>query len=285
MIRIWPLHRFGQSSASRVFVTALVAVVVAATGLGPVHSDPSLVRLLVPLMTGDEFGQVLPLVAGAQLVERQGVTYVLVGRFRDARDAYRSGLRLQKRLKLRFVIDYPFGHPQADGAWIKEVRPQTTARSRPVSAMSERAALLGGEIRLAERQPEALHPSVRGLSPAAAAQSQQPVAQVPQAQAPRQVAVAPVPIRATRLFAVAANPDLNYLFARLNSPEQLQDLRRRVPVAEVVEDQGLMLAQVGVFTPSRTGRRLLRQRQLLLASNGYRWSVVGPQRTQPARAM
>lgn len=264
MGRVWPLRQPTRTVGRWLSL----AMALAAAELLPVRSDPAQVRLLVPLMSGDEFGRVLPLEPGAQLVQRGGETFVLVGRFRDARDAYRSGMRLQKRLLVRFVIEYPHGHPQASGAWIEQMRPGATARRLPPAVAPERAALLGGELRLADVLPEAGLPYTRGLS--LAATPQPPLQALP----PPQVAVVPVPIRAVPPVPVAVNPDLNYLFARVASPDQLGALRRQMPVSDVVEQNGELLAQVGIFTRSRTGRRLLQQRQQLLASSGYEWSVV-----------
>lgn len=75
---------------------------------------------------------------------------------------------------------------------------------------------------------------------------------------------------------VAFNPELVYLFAELASAEDLQVLRKRMIVSEVVERDGKLLAQVGIFTTSRIGRQLRRQLEDHLNTAGYRPSQLGP---------
>lgn len=99
------------------------------------------------------------------------------------------------------------------------------------------------------------------IQPVAAARSEiKPVAI-------KAVPLTEVPLVRPQLLAV--NPGLNYLFVKLQSPEQLAALRRYAVVAEMGERNGELLARVGVFTPSRVGRRLLNQQASQLASMGY----------------
>lgn len=87
----------------------------------------------------------------------------------------------------------------------------------------------------------------------------------------------PVPIAPVALFPVvlrrpqllAGNPSLNYLFVRLPSQEELPELHRHSPVLEVGELDGQLMARVGVFTTSRTGRQLLDHQIDLLTGMGY----------------
>lgn len=88
----------------------------------------------------------------------------------------------------------------------------------------------------------------------------------------RPVAITAVPLVRPQLLAI--NTGLNYLFVRLQSPEQLAALRRHAVVVEMGERNGELLARVGVFTPTRVGRRLLNQQASRLAAMGYDLEVT-----------
>lgn len=92
-----------------------------------------------------------------------------------------------------------------------------------------------------------------------------------------QSVIRPVPITAVPLVRpelLAVNTSLNYLFVKLQSPEQLAALSRHAVVVEMSERDGELLARVGVFTPTRVGRLLLNQQASQLAAMGYDLEVT-----------
>jgi hypothetical protein len=284
-------------------VAALPLLAISGLISSPVHASEQLqphsqqVRLLVPLETGFELEQLLPTVPAAQLVRVEGRDYVQLATFADARVAYRLGRTVQKRTKLPFELAYDEAHPQSDGRWLAQEHgvppslgiarqeslwqtvPAPMAKALPMppvsaaSADGSRAAPLGGALELQPASPihTALEPVVAAvLEPLARDPSIQPGAAARSGIRPVVIKAVPltaVPLVRPHLFAVNAN--LNYLFVKLQSPEQLAALSRHVAVAEMGERNGELFARVGVFTPTRVGRRLLNQQASRLAAIGY----------------
>ena len=212
----------------------------------PGQHEP-LVRLLVPLESGHEFEQLLPIAPSAQLVAIDGRSYVLLGSFSDAVVAYRLGRTFQTRLRLPFELAYDHGHPQRDGGWLALHRPSTppTPITPPPPPPLPQLALKQVSAPMAAPSTP-LDPELRGLKPVAIS--------------PRQL--------------LAVNSGLHYLFVKLQSPEQVVALRHHVPIAEMGERNGQLVARVGVFTPTREGRRLLQQQASRLAAIGYNLEVT-----------
>lgn len=269
------MNRFWMPAKAMAVGLALALVLPLRADFRGLRSDPRQVRLVVPVETGAELGQLEPLVPDVQLIQVNGRDVLVLGSYRDARVAYQAGRQMQQRVRLTFMIIYPPDHPQANGLWLEELREQREqrqARSRGRQPVSE-AARLGGPLTLSSVGLAASE-SLRVVPPPQPQRQATPpvaVGQAPSAGQPSRPAASP-PL-AGRL--VAVNPTLHYLFARLDSRDQLAGLAQLLPVGDVTQRDGTVLAQVGLFSANRTGRQLLRQRQQLLARHGYRWTVLG----------
>jgi hypothetical protein len=268
----------------------------------------SRVRLLVPLETGHELELLLPLVPAAQLLQIQRREYVVLGSFADARVAYRLGRTIQRRTRLPFELAYDADHPQSDGRWLALERgtdplPRSTARALPSPPDSRqpgravkppqgpasetgelpgyRAARLALALQVPPAEaardsravpPPALVASAVGQRPEPPVMARTPPAATLAAAPPEKRIV--VSLRRSRWLAL--NSSLNYLFVRLNAKNEAADLQRIVAVADLIEANGVLLAQVGVFTDSAIGRRLLHQRLQLLSAQGFRMRLKLP---------
>jgi hypothetical protein len=83
---------------------------------------------------------------------------------------------------------------------------------------------------------------------------------------------------------VAVNPNLNYLYVKIQNLADVARLNQITPVMELNPMGDTVMARVGVFTQSRTGRRLmeaqiarLRQQQveLIVADGGRLKAAIG----------
>lgn len=109
------------------------------SGLPVVAGENPQVRLLFPVLTGQELGRLLALVPQATLLQINGQNYVLIGRFDDARVAHRLGRSLQARYGLPFDLAYDAGHPQLNLAWLRdEPADLAEARAAQVQAADRR---------------------------------------------------------------------------------------------------------------------------------------------------
>ena len=59
---------------------------------------------------------------------------------------------------------------------------------------------------------------------------------------------------------VAVNPQLNYIYVKIQQPSDVARINRITPVMELNPMGETLLARVGVFTKSRTGHRLMEAR-------------------------
>lgn len=273
------VSQMGSWWSSRLFRVLVMlgscALLVRAPGLA-LPAEP--VSLVVPVETGSELEELQALYPRLQLLEVDGQTMLLLGRFGDARHAYAAGRVMQDRMSLPFELLYPPAHPQADGRWLASLpvsgpqasRPAPLARSEsnPMAGLPEafEASELGGALALMDGGHDA---SV----------SQLPA--MPQATLPSLPPLPPLPPLESRPAQgrgpLAANPHLRYLLVPLESEAQARDLAGLVgPAAHVSEVGGVFLAQVGVFAPSRVGDKLLRQRQQWLANSGYQVQILEP---------
>ncbi|MEB3276084.1 MAG: hypothetical protein VKM92_03865 [Cyanobacteriota bacterium] len=85
------------------------------------------VRLLFPILTGQELERLLRLAPQAVIVEVQGNSFVEVGRFSDARVAHQLGLTIQRRIQLPFDLAYDQNHPQLGMAMAGQLLPGVPA--------------------------------------------------------------------------------------------------------------------------------------------------------------
>lgn len=366
-------RRTRASLASRIPITAL-AVVALSTGLLRARAaDPTgPLRLLVPLVSGSEHGQLVKLFPEAEVVKRDGRDYLMIGSYSDARQAYRAGRRMQQSLPMRFVITYPVNHPQANGRWIaaeeaaelaasrQAAQQQVAAREAQQAAAQTRAAQLGPTLQASNpildrdtmaaasptptqapaQSPAPAEPAAPTPAPARPqAQAQEPVLvaalnprgllepqarpepvtvatpepqpepqprpelvravvatprpQEQEAPAPEPawvrkpeastsgqseqpaLALASPPLSRRRLNLLATNPQLVYVFAELASRDDVDCLQKRMPVSDVVERDGKLLAQVGIYTTSRKGRVLRRQLEEQLRADGIQVVRMG----------
>lgn len=263
--RRWAVLMTGLISAGS--IAAVLPCPAIANALAPA------VQLLVPLESGHELELLLPKAPQAQLVRVNNRDFVSLGRFQDARVAYRLGRTFQRHTQLPFELAYDPGHPDTDGTWLASESQGTRIKTvaRRVSGPSKtaggknlnpgRAELLGGTLVAGRTQDQWLNPThtLPPLPPAATEphHRQQSLIQA--------VAIAPV----TRPSLATVNPQLHYLYARLSSTSDLLTLKQHATVTEVTELNGQFLARVGVFTSSRQGRRLLRHQADRLAAIGY----------------
>lgn len=249
------------------------------------HAGPAIanapspaVQLLVPIESGHELGLVLPKAPQAQLVRVNDRDFVSLGRFQDARVAYRLGRTFQRHTQLPFELAYDPDHPDAGGTWLaretqgthnetlaKTFRaPSEPAHENPVNPGG--AELLGGALIAGRTQHQwlsaipALPPlptSVVGLG-----QQRQHLIQA--------VAIAPV----TRPSLATVNPDLHYLFVRLQTTKDLVALKQHATVTEVTERNGQLLARVGAYYPTHRGTQLLKRQSQLLSGLGFHVTVL-----------
>lgn len=138
-----------------VFLSAEVRFAVLCASLALIPLDPARavdrapqVRLLFPVLTGEEFAQLLPLAPQATLVQINGSSYVFIAEFPDARVAHRLGSTIQRRLRIPFDLAYDPGHPQVD-----------LARQQPSRALAAAASALEQDL-----QPAGPRPPVPGAA-------------------------------------------------------------------------------------------------------------------------
>lgn len=302
----------GHCSLRQVFLPSEVRFALLCAGLAliPVNAVRAMdrapqVRLLFPVLTGEEFDQLLPLAPQATLIQINGSTYVLIAEFPDARVAHRLGSTIQRRLRIPFDLAYDPGHPQLDLARQQQSRAAAAAASAveqerlPGPGAAE--LIEGGPLRLAfagpvDASPQSSSPAPprpATPTPTMAAETSSVSLRLPEeAGSPqsitaspgsqdrsggdtavaegrtsshpwlRGVAIQPVAVASPPISRLmpASNPDLNYLFVRLNDAQQVTALQRIVPVAELNLHQGRLLARVGVFTRTIKGQLMLEQR-------------------------
>lgn len=238
-----------------------------------IASRPNRVDLIVPVESGAELGQLDDLYPGLQLLELNGQMVLLLGRYSDARLAYEDGRAMQAKLKLQFEIVYPPSHPQADGRWLAALNRGTpqAKRSRPAPYQRASAGQLGGMISLADLDLKPV--------PLAASRPAPPASDLlPE---PQPVVVEPDKSKPMARRLLVANTSLHYLVAQVDSPEQARRLSELVgsfslaPAEADEQDSPTMFAQVGVFSPTKTGKRLLLERKEQLAYSGIRGEVKG----------
>ena len=61
-------------------------------------------------------------------------------------------------------------------------------------------------------------------------------------------------------FGVAVNPQLNYIYVKIQQPSDVARINRITPVMEINPMGDTLVARVGVFTKCRTGQRLMESR-------------------------
>lgn len=122
------------------------------------------------------------------------------------------------------------------------------------------------------RQPEAT--TTPEATPAAVPQAEAVVSQPALPEQPA-LALASPPLSRRRLNLLATNSELVYVFAELASRDDVDCLQQRMPVSDVVERDGKLLAQVGIYTTSRTGRVLRRQLEEQLRADGIQVVRMG----------
>lgn len=368
------------------------------------------VRLLIPILTGQELEQMRRLAPEAALVSINGSAYLQVGAFSDARVAHRLGRSIQKRLAIPFDLAYEPDDPQiaiglsderldqrpvqlasqkqpvqqaspqpvqqarlqppppkppaSDPIWSPLVASLTAAHQQeaapaiaaddyglaaPLQADSPGPELTaaiaqpqaggesesttartpaGGPIQTASAAAELAENAESDTTPAPAlagtalatapipaappppitAASGQPIEHPGNWTVASAAAVMPMSVQETapqppKLSATAAdhpwvrsvpiaavdiqtpdsstrlalNPQLNYLFVKVNSRTELQKLNEVTKVAEYTAIGNGLVARVGVFTQTRIGRRLMNARiralqaeqmDLIVAGNG-----------------
>ena len=172
------------------------------------------VRLMLAVPDAEAYERAMALVADGRLTALDGEGFLVVGDFADAREGYRLGRALQRRLGLPFELVYDPHHPQADLAWLQ--RPTIASQPQPRAAQ--------------------LRPLQAGDS--------EPLLQEP----------------------------LVYLYALPESEQQRRSLAsllaRSAPGGGAVPPapQAGAPVRVGVFRPTRAGRRLLAAQERRLAA-------------------
>lgn len=133
----------------QVFLSSEVRFAVLCASLALIPLDPARamdrapqVRLLFPVLTGEELAQLLPLAPQATLVQINGSSYVLVAEFPDARVAHRLGRTIQRRLRIPFDLAYDPGHPQVD-----------LASQQPIQSVAAAASALEPDLQPASPWP------------------------------------------------------------------------------------------------------------------------------------
>lgn len=255
----------GRGHRRRWALAALLAWLPAGAALAT--PDPS-VRLLFPILNGNELDQLLPLAPDAQLVTVGGNPFIQLAHFADARIAHRLGRSIQRRVALPFDLAYDPGHPQLDLA----LRGALWQEDEPLARAFSPAWPL---------QPEGSGP----LWPRAMPPSPEPLArkQLPPTQPPAHPWLGTVAIAALELGVPISraqpgeNDQIDYLYVRLRQPAEVKRLQQVLPIQDLVLEEDSYLARVGVFTRSKRGRILMAEKVEKLSQAG-----IQPVRLLPA---
>jgi len=223
------------------------------------------VRLLFPIIRGNELERLLPLAPDAQLVTVGGNPFIQLASFADARIAHRLGRSIQRRVAIPFDLAYDPGHPQLELAmrgvlWQEEnLLALTRSPALPLQPVG------GGSLGLPALRP----------SPEPLARKEPPPAQTPwlangpgsrQPLPPTHPWLGSVEIAALELGVPisraqpAVNHQIDYLYVRLRQPAEVKRLQQLLPIQELLPDEDSYLARVGVFTRSKRGSILMAQK-------------------------
>ena len=195
------------------------------------------VRLLFPIIRGNELERLLPLAPDAQLVTVEGHPFIQLASFADARIAHRLGRSIQRRVAIPFDLAYDPGHPQLElamqGVLWQEDDLLALARKEPPPAQTPWLANGPGS-----RQPlPPTHPWLGSVEIAALELG--------------------LPISRAQ---PAVNDQIDYLYVRLRQSAEVKRLQQLLPIQELLPAEDSYVARVDVFTRSKRGRILMAQK-------------------------
>lgn len=226
-------------------LAALVAVHPSLHLALPAQASPEAsVRLLFPILEGNELERLLPLAPDAQIVTVAGNPFIQLANFYDARVAHQLGRSIQRRVAIPFDLAYDPDHPQLQLAlsgalWAEEEPKALSPFPAPTSWQEPLGALLPSSRvdPTTLQSPPPHHPWLGSVAITALELG--------------------VPISRAK---AAVNDDIDYLYVRVRQPIKINRLQHILPIQELVQEDEGYLARVGVFTRSRWGRTLIKEK-------------------------
>jgi hypothetical protein len=144
--------------------------------------------------------------------------------------------------------------PESKAIYVKPANHRMSP-ARMASRMSQMAIRTRSEARVANSES----PTLAASSEAAFSSTKTVQAQQHPWLRPVEIASVKVEVPISR-SGVAVNPQLNYIYVKIQQPSDVARINRITPVMELNPMGETLLARVGVFTKSRTGHRLMEAR-------------------------